>query len=106
MSSELNELDVPPEVHSDGNPFEMIRFFICDKKDHVTLRVGLFEVEKEPRVWGAILADIARHAIIGMQQDSADRPSADALLQEIEAGYKERIAEEANLQGQLGDWRQ
>ncbi|MEO1642643.1 MAG: DUF5076 domain-containing protein [Pseudomonadota bacterium] len=99
----MKELVIPYGVHSDGNPEEFIRFWICDGSDHVSLKIGGFsDNSNESELWGAILADIAWHAINGMQQDDPSRGSKEEMLAQIEYGFGQRLKDKRNLSGQLG----
>lgn len=97
----MNELAIPPDIHGDADAVEVIRFWIADNADHVTLNVGLFDPEEEPAFWGAIIADIAKHAVRGLMQEDPSRDEA-VLLAQIEAGFARRLAHTVNFTGQLG----
>ena len=66
----------------------------------MSLNIGLFNPEDEPRIWGSIIADIARHAVVAMMQDDPER-SRDALFAAIEAGFAERLQEAATYTGRF-----
>lgn len=98
----MRELEIPDGVHSDGNAQEYVRFWVCDSTDHVTLNIGGFvDNEKEPELWGSILADIAWHAINGMQQDDQSRGSKLKMLAQIEFAFAQRMQSKRNLTGQI-----
>ena len=52
----FDALHVPPAVLEQGG-FELLRAVIVDGSLHVSLRRAF----DEPEVWGALLADVARH---------------------------------------------
>jgi hypothetical protein len=96
------ELDIPQGVHPDHNPSELIRFWVSGGIDHVSILVGTFEpAEDEPRMWGWILADIAKHAVRALRQDKPNVGSVEELVAQIEAGFSERMSQNPDLTGQL-----
>lgn len=97
----LHELGLPDELfEEEERGHELVRFWICDGRDHVVLKVGLFDNDKEPAVWGSVAADIARHAVNAMMQDDPARDAA-ALYAEIERAFAARLKAQTNLEGQL-----
>lgn len=80
----------------------MVRMWIADNRDHVSLNIGFFEPDYEAKQWGYILADIAKHAARGMQQDDPAIGSVEQLIATIESGYHERMAAELALTGTIG----
>jgi hypothetical protein len=103
MSREVIELDIPDSIFEDQetDAIEYVRFWICDQSDHVTLNIGGTEPEAEAEMWGNIVADIACHAVRGMQQDDPSRGTTEQMLAEIERVFLDRIAKERSLSGQL-----
>ena len=103
MSHEVVELDIPDSIFEDQetDAIEFVRFWICNQSDHVTLNIGGTDGEAEPEMWGNIAADIACHAVRGMQQDDPSRGTAEQMLAEIERVFLERIRKERDLSGQL-----
>jgi len=49
-------LDVPPIAQRDKASFELIRVWIAEQGQHVSLRSGVWE---DPAYWGVMLADLA-----------------------------------------------
>jgi len=103
MSIELRELQIPDGVFDEeGAAVEFIRFWVAGSKDYVTLNMGGFEPKDEARQWGYIVADIAKHAVRGMQQDDPSRGTPEQMMAEIQKGYFERLEHEGvNLTGQI-----
>jgi hypothetical protein len=109
MSVKLHELEVPNSIFEDEEEIadEFVRFWICNGIDHVTLNIGAFQPsECEPFQWGHIVADIARHAVRGMQQDNPSRSTPAEMFAKIERGFRERLQEDLNFSGQLQDKKQ
>ena len=99
----MRELDIPLGVNKDGNPQEFVRFWVCDNEDHVSLNIGGFvDNDIEPELWGSILADIAKHAVLGMQQDDPSRGTTEEMFAQIELGFARRLREKVNFSGQIG----
>ncbi len=97
----MQPLDPPEFVENDESAHEMVRFWISDEDHQITMSIGVFSPEDEPRLWGSILADIAQHAIHGMRQSRPDAGSADQLLAEIEAGFANRLNAYPEFSGSL-----
>jgi len=103
MSIELRELQVPDGVFDEeGEAVEFIRFWIAGGQDHVTLNMGVFAPEDEAKSWGMIMADLAKHAVRGMQQDDPSRGTPEQMMAELQKGFFERLEYTgANLSGQI-----
>ncbi|MBW4039609.1 MAG: DUF5076 domain-containing protein [Acidobacteria bacterium] len=53
-------LDPPPAATRDKASFELLRVWVADGGQHVSLRAGAWE---DPFAWGIVLADLARHIV-------------------------------------------
>jgi len=92
MSTEKRPLKEPPSIDDTAQAQELIRFWIADNMDHVSLRVGeVTEPEKEPTMWGFILADIAKHVTDAFKELHPDGPEKDLIIKEIVTGFLNRI---------------
>ena len=100
LMTKLDPLDIPDGIYEEQEGRELVRFWISDGVDHVSLKVGLFERDNEPSIWGSVAADIAKHAVRGMVQDDPTRDEQ-LLYAQIEQAFLERLKEKANFQGQL-----
>ncbi len=58
--AEQKFLDVPPVAQRDKASFELIRVWIAESGQHVSLRSGVWE---DPAYWGMMLADLAKHVV-------------------------------------------
>jgi hypothetical protein len=76
-----NELMVPDAAKQDPNSFELLRVWVANKGQHVSLRT---DVWKDPAAWGIMLADLARHVANSYHENA----SLDQLktLDRIKAG--------------------
>ena len=70
----------------------MIRFWIADNTEHVSLRVGdAADPSKEPTMWGFMLADIAKHVTDGFKELHSEGPEKEDIIKEIVTGFLNRI---------------
>ncbi len=53
-------LEPPPVAKRDAASFELLRVWIAEQGQHVSLRSGVWE---DPFAWGIVLADLARHIV-------------------------------------------
>ncbi|HEY4009176.1 MAG TPA: DUF5076 domain-containing protein, partial [Acidobacteriaceae bacterium] len=54
------QLDPPSAATRDSAAFELLRVWIAEQGQHVSLRSGVWE---DPFAWGIVLADLARHIV-------------------------------------------
>ena len=100
MSTEKRELKSPPSVEGADIAQEMIRFWIADNTDHVSLRVGeAADPATEPTMWGFILADIAKHVTKVLREQNPDGPAAQEIMEQILGGIGERLKHAPGLTG-------
>jgi len=80
-----DQLEVPVAAKTDPRSFELLRVWVANQEQHVSLRAGVWD---DPAAWGIMLADLARHVANSYQ----DHNGFDGLqvLQRIKAA---RIAE-------------
>ncbi|WP_170770548.1 DUF5076 domain-containing protein [Ruegeria lacuscaerulensis] len=97
----MRPLAPPEDVETNETAHEMVRFWIADEEHQLTLNIGLFDPDEEPRLWGSILADVAQHSVNGMLQDRPDAGSSDLLLAQIEAGFADRLNQYPEFSGSL-----
>ncbi|HEX4154242.1 MAG TPA: DUF5076 domain-containing protein [Acidobacteriaceae bacterium] len=60
MSAGNKFLDPPPAAGRDSAAFELLRVWIAEQGQHVSLRSGVWD---DPFAWGIVLADLARHIL-------------------------------------------
>ncbi|MEO6924512.1 MAG: DUF5076 domain-containing protein [Bryocella sp.] len=53
-------LEPPPAALRDKASFELLRVWVAEQGQHVSLRSGAWE---DPFAWGIVLADLARHIV-------------------------------------------
>ena len=92
-------LSVPQTLADCERAQELLRFWIGDGEDYVSLRVGVLG-DKEPEQWGSILADLARHIINAVHQDQPNLPAED-ILRRIQDGFEQRMDMKPSIAGSL-----
>lgn len=91
----LNPLKIPAAVEANGDGVELLRFWVSQNAEQISLRVGAMgDPEKEPAMWGFILADIARHVLTITREKNPEGPDAQKLLEMMMGGFADRM--EAN----------
>ena len=80
-------LDPPPAATRDKASFELLRVWVAEQGQHVSLRSGTWE---DPFAWGIVLADLARHIVNAesMHRSGLDK---DAFLERILEGFHAEI---------------
>ncbi|MCU1223645.1 MAG: hypothetical protein JWQ42_1738 [Edaphobacter sp.] len=80
-------LDIPPAAQRDKASFEVMRVWIANQGQHVSIRSGAWE---DPFAWGIVLADLARHVALAheMQDNKVDK---DAFLERLLEGFHAEI---------------
>jgi hypothetical protein len=82
-----DQLLIPDAAKADPKSFELLRVWIANKGQHVSLRVGVWS---DPGAWGIMLADLAKHIVNSYDQDEAlDRLKT---LQRIRAAFDAELA--------------
>ncbi len=56
--SGTDELQVPDAARNDPNSFELLRVWVANRGQHVSIRVGVW---KDPAAWGIMLCDLMHH---------------------------------------------
>jgi len=65
--ADSDQLLIPNAAKTDPKSFELLRVWVANKGQHVSLRAGVW---KDPAAWGLMLADLARHVANSYQQDA------------------------------------
>jgi Domain of unknown function (DUF5076) len=61
-----NELLIPDAAERDPNSFELLRVWVANRGQQVSLRVGVWP---DPAAWGVMLCDLMQHIANAYQQD-------------------------------------
>lgn len=80
-------LEIPPAAVRDTASFEVLRVWIAEQGQHVSIRSGAWE---DPFAWGIVLADLARHITLAhnLQQKN---PDPEAFLERLLEGFHAEI---------------
>lgn len=80
-------LDPPPAASRDKASFELLRVWVAEQGQHVSLRAGTWE---DPFAWGIVLADLARHIVNAESINNKDLDEEAFLTRMIE-GFQAEI---------------
>jgi hypothetical protein len=80
-------LTIPPAAQRDKASFEVLRVWIAEQGQHVSIQSGAWE---DPFAWGIVLADLARHIALAhqLQNEGADR---DGFMVRLLEGFQAEI---------------
>ncbi len=83
----IKQLDIPAAATRDKASFEVLRVWIAEKGQHVSIRSGAWE---DPFAWGIVLADLARHIALAheLQHPGAD---TDVFVERLLEGFHAEI---------------
>lgn len=81
-----DQLLIPDSAKADSASFEILRIWVANKGQHVSLRTGVWN---DPAAWGVMLADLAKHV--------ANSYSQDARLDRVEVLRRIRATFEAEM---------
>jgi hypothetical protein len=85
--ADKDQLQIPNSARKDPNSFELLRIWIANKGQHISLRAGVWN---DPAAWGIMLADLARHIADSYHQDEGiDRLHA---MQRIKAALDAELS--------------
>jgi hypothetical protein len=91
-------LEPPPAAKRDNASFELLRVWIAEQGQHVSLRSGVWE---DAFAWGIVLADLARHIVLAesLARKDVDR---EAFLARMLEGFQAEIESPTDdAEGQL-----
>lgn len=81
--ADSNQLRVPDEARNDRKSFELLRVWIANGEQHISLRASVWS---EPEAWGMMLADLAGHVANSLEQGAGmDREEA---MERIREGFE------------------
>jgi hypothetical protein len=80
-------LSIPPVAQRDKASFEVLRVWIAEQGQHVSIRSGAWD---DPFAWGIVLADLARHIALAheMQDEKIEK---EAFLERLLEGFSAEI---------------
>jgi hypothetical protein len=80
-------LSIPPVAQRDKASFEVLRVWIAEHGQHVSIRSGAWE---DPFAWGIVLADLARHVANAHQMQNL-KIDPEAFLERLLEGFHAEI---------------
>jgi hypothetical protein len=83
------QLEIPPAAAQDKASFEVLRVWVAEQGQHVSLRSGAWE---DPFAWGIVLADLARHIALAHKLQPGKKPTDPAaFLERLLEGFQAEI---------------
>ncbi len=81
------QLAVPAVAEKDKASFELLRVWVAEQAQQITLRPGIWQ---EPSAWGVMLADLAR-SIVKVHAENDEDLDAEAFLAAVLEGFDTEI---------------
>ena len=81
------QLAIPKAAAQDAASFELIRVWVAQQSQQITLRAGVWE---DPAAWGVMLADLARN-IVQVHAENDEELDAEAFLAGLLEGFDTEI---------------
>jgi hypothetical protein len=81
------QLAVPTAAQKDAASFELIRVWVAQQSQQITLRPGVWE---DPAAWGFMLADLARN-IVQVHAENDEDLDSEAFLAALLEGFDTEI---------------
>ncbi len=86
--SQTNQLAIPDAAQNDKRSFELLRVWVAEQDQHISLRVGVWE---DPSHWGIVLADLAGHIANTFEQ--SEGLTHIQALKSIQLAFNAELAE-------------
>jgi Domain of unknown function (DUF5076) len=80
-------LSIPPAAQRDKASFEVMRVWIAEQGQHVSIQSGAWD---DPFAWGIVLADLARHIALAHQLQNKET-DIDAFMVRLLEGFQAEI---------------
>jgi hypothetical protein len=80
-------LSIPPAAQRDKASFEVMRVWIAEQGQHVSIQSGAWD---DPFAWGIVLADLARHIALAHQLQNKET-DIDAFTERLLEGFQAEI---------------
>ena len=93
------QLGIPAVAQKDAASFELIRVWVAQHSQQISLRPGVWQ---DPAAWGVMLADLARNIVQIHAENDEDR-DAEAFLAALLEGFDTEIESVLN---EFGDREQ
>ncbi|WP_128912366.1 DUF5076 domain-containing protein [Granulicella sibirica] len=80
-------LAIPPAAVRDRASFEVLRVWIAEKGQHVSIQSGAWD---DPFAWGIVLADLARHIALAHQMQDK-KVDTEKFMERLLEGFQAEI---------------
>jgi hypothetical protein len=81
------QLAIPAAAARDAASFELLRVWVANQSQQVTLRPGIWQ---EPSAWGVMLADLARNIVL-VHSETDPELDTEAFLAAVLEGFDNEI---------------
>ena len=81
------QLDVPTAAAKDAASFELLRVWVAQQSQQISLRPGIWQ---DPSAWGVMLADLARN-IVTVHAEADENLDTEAFLASLLEGFDTEI---------------
>ncbi len=81
------QLAIPKAAAQDAAAFELLRVWVANQSQQVTLRPGIWQ---EPSAWGVMLADLARNIVL-VHSETDPELDTEAFLAAVLEGFDNEI---------------
>jgi len=81
------QLAIPKAAAEDAAAFELLRVWVANQSQQVTLRPGIWQ---EPSAWGVMLADLARNIVL-VHSETDPELDTEAFLAAVLEGFDNEI---------------
>ena len=86
------QLAIPDVAAKDAASFELLRVWVAQQSQQITLRPGIWQ---EPSAWGIMLADLAR-SIVKVHAENDEDLDSEAFLAAVLEGFDTEIEDVLN----------
>jgi hypothetical protein len=80
-------LDIPAAAQRDKASFEVMRVWIAEQGQHVSIQSGAWD---DPFAWGIVLADLARHIALAHQMQNS-KTDPETFIERLLEGFQAEI---------------
>ena len=93
------QLEIPAVAAADGSSFELLRVWVAQQAQQISLRPGIWQ---DPSAWGVMLADLARN-IVQVHVENDEDLDTEAFLAAVLEGFDTEIETVLNEFGDGGE---
>ncbi|ADW70731.1 DUF5076 domain-containing protein [Granulicella tundricola] len=86
------QLEIPAAAAKDAASFELLRLWVANQSQQISLRPGVWQ---DPTAWGVMLADLARN-IVQVHAENDEDLDAGAFLGSLLEGFDNEIEDVLN----------